>query len=180
MRPEDVSSPELRALLQEQHRLYPDWGKAGQSFAPLFMPFYTELGCKSLLDYGCGKGMMREFLATYSPPVHDVRLYDPGVPEHSAMPEPADFVISISAMENVEPHLLPNVLQHLRTLTRKGLFLSITLTPGSPLAPRLPDGTIDHKSVHSAAEWLDKIGALPWQVVRYESNRKKLKVWICR
>lgn len=176
MQIDDLSSPAMQALLLEQHAKYPDWGKGGRSAFYAAMPHFNRLGCVSLLDYGCGKGATREELASgYS--FIDWRGYDPGVPEFRALPEPADFVLSVSALENVEPEKLDNVLKHIYSLGKKGWFLSITTTAGSPDAPKLPDGSLEHRSVHDAQWWMNTLCQLPWKLVKSTHNRKKLYVW---
>lgn len=175
---DDLVSPDYRALLNKVHMVTnPNWGLRGEQHIPLFLSFARELGCKSFLDYGCGKGMIKNMLL-----VQDIEftvsLFDPGNPKLDQLPTPADFVTALSCLENVEPDKVDNVLEHIHWLAVKGAYLSITLRPGKK--NDLPDGRNEHLSVHPAEWWLDKLKVLGWSVRNSMVGGKSLFVWLAK
>jgi hypothetical protein len=175
---DDLVSPSYRALLHKVHtETHPRWGMRGEQHIRLFLPFCRELGCRSLLDYGCGKGVLKSALATQEPDI-EVNLFDPGNQTLDAMPFPADFVTALSCLENVEPDKVDNVLEHIHWLALKGAYLSIALRLGKK--NDLPDGRNEHLSVHPAEWWLGKLRALGWNVRNSMVGGKSLFVWLAK
>src|SRR5688572_8095812 len=60
--------------------------------------------CETVLDYGCGKGQLRQRVGEC------VAEYDPAVPGKDADPEPADLVVCSDVLEHIEPENLNDVL----------------------------------------------------------------------
>ena len=169
---EDLASPDYRAMLNSMH-VGTQWGNGGAQQLDFFMPLVTELGCKTFLDYGCGKGKLKEVL-----PNLDVRLFDPGNPEFDKLPQPADFVTALSCIENIEPAYVMNVLAHIYSLVIKGAYLSITLRLGR--SNDLPDGRNEHLSVHPAEWWLAKLDEFDWTIKKQYVKGKALRVWLVK
>lgn len=141
-----------RAQNAELHRSG-RFGGSGFKHVAAVRDFADQLGAKSILDYGCGRGTLADALQD-----RDVRQYDPAIPEHAAMPEPADLVVCTDTLEHVEPECLDAVLAHLVSLSRLGLYLSIaTRLDGKKT---LPDGRNPHLLVRSADWWIDRMEAL--------------------
>jgi hypothetical protein len=177
MKLDDLASPSYRAQLHQMHS-DSDWGKRGQQHISSFITFFYDLGCKTLLDYGCGKGTMRPVLHQIDASI-DVRLFDPGHEPVSALPEPADFVTALSCIENIEPELVDNVLSHIHSLTSKGAYLAITIRSSNPKKPTyLPDGRDEHLSVHPPAWWLEKLSHYDWHIHKHELHKKAVRVWL--
>lgn len=173
---DDLVSPSYRALLNKVHmETHPKWGMRGEQHIRLFLPFARELGCRTFLDYGCGKGLLRRALSAHE---IDAALFDPGNPALDTLPFPADFVTAMSCLENVEPDKVDNVLEHIHWLALKGAYLSIALRLGKK--NDLPDGRNEHLSVHPAEWWLDKLRALGWNVRNSMVGGKSLFVWLAK
>ena len=132
------------------------FGWVGQAFtghvAVLAGQLVKKYGPQTLLDYGCGKGLLVQRL----PPIEglSVAMYDPAVPEHSTTPEPADIVICTDVLEHIEPDCLENVLDHLQALTKKVCFCTIAMVPSTS---RYPDGTNVHLTVKDSEWWYPKL-----------------------
>ena len=111
-----------------------------------------KLEIDSLLDYGAGSNLSltntlkpeRKF--TYYP-------YDPGVPEYSDPPEPAEMVTCIDVLEHIEPEYLENVLDHLEELTEVVLFASVHMGPAGKV---LDDGRNAHLTQQPMEWWFPK------------------------
>ena len=114
-------------------------------------------GCNSLLDYGCGKGALVKCFQERHPAI-PTQGFDPGHPDFTNPPEPADMVVCTDVLEHIEPELVTNVLQDIRLLSRKAAFFVIALREDS--SKLLPDGTNPHKVVQEIGDWLaDMSGA---------------------
>lgn len=169
----NLISDEYQALVQAMHEAHPGWGSKGHQLMPRFIPFLKTLGCRTVLDYGCGKGRMKAELEKLGLTAFN---YDPGVPEWSALPEPAEFVVSIDTLEHIEPDLVMDVLTHIRSLTLGGAYLYISTKPAKAV---LPDGCNAHLSVHPATWWLEQIQTITWTIDRYMIGQKGVEIWLC-
>ena len=105
-----------------------------------------------LLDYGSGHNLS---LKKNLKPTRAFRYqcYDPGVPEYSDEPIPAEMVVCIDVLEHIEPELLDNVLDHLEDLTEKVLFCTVHTGPAGKI---LPDGRNAHLIQRPAEWWIPK------------------------
>lgn len=112
---------------------------------------------KNMLDYGSGKGRQYGELAQQAEwggrpvPV----CYDPGVPEHSAMPKgPFDGVICTDVAEHIpEQH----IEQFLRIVTNHAKRFVVWCIYTGPAAKALPDGRNAHLTVRPPEWWLEKL-----------------------
>lgn len=103
-----------------------------------------QTSSKTILDYGCGKGVMASHLA-------GVTSYDPCVPEFSKRPESTfDLVACCDVLEHVEPEYLDNVLDDIKQFADKAVFLVISTRLA---AKTLPDGRNAHLIVEGLDWW---------------------------
>lgn len=153
-KPELISSDYvgLNAKLHKENLTY---GVGGGSHAKVVMDLMEKCGCKSVLDYGCGKGYLAKNLPF---PIWE---YDPAVPGKSESPRPADLVVCTDVLEHIEPDKLDFVLDDLARVTKKvGYFVIHT----GPSGKTLSDGRNTHL-IQEGEEWwktkLSKFFALP-------------------
>jgi 2-polyprenyl-3-methyl-5-hydroxy-6-metoxy-1,4-benzoquinol methylase len=111
-----------------------------------------KLNAHTVLDYGCGKGAVKEWMST-NLPSYDVYEYDPGIEGKDSPPNPADYIICFDVMEHIEPKYVDNVIEHLRGLMLKGGYIYICLLPAHEL---LPNGSNAHLTIKPAEWWLEK------------------------
>jgi hypothetical protein len=165
---DDLHSEAYRQQLQQKHATM-KWGKSGNSHAPEVTALARELGARSVLDYGCGRG-------TLKPALPDLKVfeYDPGIPGKDHLPKPADLVVCTDVLEHIEPELLDGVLRHLYLLAGRGAYLVIATRLAREL---LPDGRNAHLIVQEPPWWLAKLKAQGWRKLRHE-QRKGLCVWL--
>lgn len=139
-------SDDYRALNAELHKTNPKFGSGGAKFAKRFEEYVGRYG-KDVLDYGCGKGNL-------SQKFDFVKNYDPCIPEFSALPKPAAFVVCRDVMEHVEDESIDEVLDHIRFLAFKAAYFEIGTLPSGEI---LPDGRNCHISLHPPEWWKEKL-----------------------
>lgn len=145
-----ISEP-YRALNVELHSRVPSYGTGGGKWARYVNRLADEIGATSVLDYGCGKGILGRLLRNL-----DVREYDPAIEGKDNLPEPADIVVCTDVLEHVEKECLDDVLSHIRSLARKAALIDVCCERGSRV---LADGRPAHITVHSPDWWEAKVGA---------------------
>lgn len=127
--------------IREQQILHqqPAYGSRGFYWGYLIAGIALVEQCKTILDYGCGKGSLVKTLRDEAG--LDARGYDPAVDAFAGEPAAHDLVAAVDVMEHIEPDCLEDVLAHLSRLTRKILFVAIS----TKLAKRfLTDGRNTH------------------------------------
>lgn len=141
---------EQNRLLHEQR---PDYGKSGGQWAEYIHRLMSEERIDTVLDYGCGKGILGAALAQVGKKIAE---YDPAVAGKDAEPEPAELVVCTDVLEHIEPVHLNAVLRDLRRLTQRKLFFNIATRKAGKL---LPDGRNAHLIIKDGAWWRQKLEA---------------------
>ncbi len=126
----------------------PAYGVSSAKLVGNIHAIFNESGCKTLLDYGCGKGYVRKALGAF------VSEYDPAINGKDGIPAPADMVTCIDVLEHIEPECLDAVLDDLRRCMLKVGYFTIETRPAMKV---LPDGRNAHLIQESYAWWLPKI-----------------------
>lgn len=145
--------------LQKLREVKPNWGNGGQAHVERVIRYVVDRRFRSVLDYGCGKGILLAELAKRLGEKVSLAGYDPGIPERAALPEPADLVVSTDVLEHIEPELLDNVLQHLASLTKRAAYVNIHTMHANTT---LPDGRNAHLTQQPAEWWQKKLeGVFP-------------------
>ena len=143
---EGLITPAYRDLNTVFHHQRADYGMNGVRHVGAVKQLAQAYDARSLLDYGCGKQTLIEALR-----LSWARGYDPCIPGLDGPPAPADLVACTDVLEHIEPECLEAVLDHLRSLTLKVLYATISLQPAKKT---LPDGRNTHLIVQPAAWWL--------------------------
>lgn len=146
---DNLTSPDYRKLLQQVHDSQ-GWGTGGRHHAGVVVTWARELGARSILDYGCGRGTLRISL----PSEFCLHEYDPGISTKEALPAPADLVVCTDVLEHVEPALIDHVLDHIYGLARLGAFFVVSCKPAKLV---LPDGRNAHLIQQSPQWWTRKL-----------------------
>ena len=141
-------SEEYRSLNRELHERRADYGTTAPKYSGQVAEMASVLGATSILDYGCGKGLLGAALSHLL-----IAEYDPAIPGKDEPPEPADLVVSIDVMEHIEPDHLDDVLDDLQRLAIKGVFVTVATYLA---AKTLADGRNAHLIVEGPEFWLPK------------------------
>lgn len=140
---------------KQLHSSRADYGRGGHRWAGLVEDLWKQVGCGTILDYGCGGGTFKPAFGK-----GDVRMtamvreYDPAIPGKDFMPEPVDIVVCTDVLEHIEPDCLDAVLDHLQSLARKAAFLVISTRSAKKT---LPDGRNAHLIQQKQEWWLPKL-----------------------
>lgn len=130
------------------------WGDSAGRWSGEVRHFAQKLKTSDLLDYGCGRGTLKDQLAEFHFAVHE---YDPGIPGKDAAPAPAGLVVCLDVLEHVEPEFIDDVIRDLDRLGNRGVIAVIALYRGGRC---LPDGRPCHLIVEPEEWWKEKISRL--------------------
>jgi len=112
-----------------------------------------EHGCKSVLDYGCGKAILH--IRGITKEWGNVSLYDPAVDEFEKLPEGKfDAVICTDVLEHVPEQELDQTLQIIFSKATKLVCLNISTKEAKKF---LPNGINAHVTVRPSEWWLGKL-----------------------
>jgi hypothetical protein len=147
MYPKTLSDDYL--AMQRQLHEREDYGVSGAKRANTVVRLVGNLKTNSVLDYGCGKGLLAKELPF---PIWE---YDPAVPGKDEPARPADLVVCSDVLEHIEPEFLDATLSDLARVTLKvGYFVIHT----GPAAKSLPDGRNAHLIQKDEAWWKRRLG----------------------
>lgn len=141
-------SPEY---LKQQHDLHADgdYGTSSSKWAGMICDLANANSFTSILDYGCGKGLLKKSLQGAN-----IAEYDPCIEGKDSPPASAELVVCTDVLEHIEPDCLDNVLDHLQSLTMKTGFFVIATRPAKKI---LSDGRNAHLIQQPHEWWLPKI-----------------------
>lgn len=143
-------SDSYKAQLSQLHREKEDFGTSAGMYVPIIRGIIKRYKPESLLDYGCGKAVLKDELGILGGYVG----YDPSIEEYSAIPEPADLVCNLDVLEHVESEYVIPVLDDLKRVTKKVGFFAIHT---GPALNHLPDGRNCHITQKPCECWLSLI-----------------------
>lgn len=173
MESHDLISDEYLRQLHLLREDKPGWGGSGKMFSKDVQRYIDQFNCKSVLDYGAGRGTL---LRDVNCPVKV--NYDPGVPRFSKIPDlPFDMVACTDVLEHIEPEKLDNVIQHIHSLTRTVAYIHIHL--GKAVA-RLPDGRNAHLIQEPETWWRIRLGQYFGSVGTLEPPHFNSMTVLCR
>jgi len=169
---DDLISPAYREEQVRLHRQPKGYGGRGRKWSTQVNALVWTYQCESVLDYGCGEGSLAATLAI-SARCKDIRQYDPAVECFELLPAPADCVVCTDVLEHVEEDKIEAVLDHLCGLTRKVLFVVISLVE---TAKTLSDGRQAHILLREPPWWKSRLAARELEL-RDELDIKPEKQW---
>lgn len=138
---------DYRSLNAAFHEQRDDWGAQGSKWAKGVKSVARMFEAEDILDYGSGKGTLAQAITEW--PVH---CYEPAFGH--VKPDPADMVVCTHVLEHVEPECLADLLDELRYLTRKALFVCV----GTGLSGKiLPDGRDSNLIIETPQWWRERL-----------------------
>lgn len=143
-----VITDQYRKLNETLHNTNIHYGTSGHLYANEILGLCKKHNITDVLDYGCGKNTLANSLP------FEIKKYDPAIRAFHEEPEPADLVCCTDVMEHIEPELLDNVLTHMKSKTKKLLFMTISTQPAKKT---LADGRNAHICLMDSVKWFNKI-----------------------
>ena len=162
---------ELLTEYQNMHKVSDGMfnGRSLVKFIDIIKNYLDKHECKSLIDYGCGKGLLytEDFkkvtrsnealpvpLTEYGG-LNKLALFDPVHEENNKLPMGLyDAAISTDVLEHVPTSDLDWVIREIFSYSQKMVFLNIACMPA---IKKLADGSNAHISLHSPYDWLQYI-----------------------
>ena len=162
-------SSEYAALNAALHESDPTYGISGHKWAEHVHELAIKSEATTLLDYGCGRGTLRDFLlqkhkAAFEVVPYEIIEYDPAIPGKTEKPLRADVVVCGDVLEHVEPVCLYPVLDDLKSIARKAVFLLVATRPARK---HLADGRNAHLIIEPSDWWVPKL-ILRWSMMAYQ------------
>lgn len=154
------------------------WGVSGRKYYHPTLYFAQKLGAKTILDYGCGFGTLKQSFIDKGHTEFDIREYDPCIPgKDKKRPEKADLVVSTDVAEHIEPEFLNNYLYEVYNRCTKGLFLVISTVSSKEW---LTSEINAHRTVQPAEWWINKLLDMKFPITDIDAQEKRLFIWIER
>lgn len=144
-------SDEYRKLNEELHRSPVQYGQRGGRHLLSVIEIASRENCRTILDYGCGKGRLAKAANEHG---IGVTNYDPAIPEFSRLPDVHDLTVCTDVMEHIEPSKVDAVITHIAEVTAKVLYCLIVTRKDR--SKSLPDGSNPHRSVHAPDWWIER------------------------
>lgn len=135
-------TPEHTEAMKKLH-LDLGYGMSGKKNKDVVVKLSEALKTTNIMDYGCGKGTLGAALPF---PIWE---YDPAIPGKDGVPRPADLVVSLSVLSQVEPEMLDNVLGDLVRCSKVCVF---AITDTKPGGINLADGRNVHL-IQQGKDW---------------------------
>lgn len=125
-----------------------EYGVSGFKHCDRVLDLAKQLKTKSILDYGSGRETLQKGIP------FPITNYDPMIVGRDEEPAVHDLVVCSDVMEHIEPEYLSDVLQHLRSVTGKLLFVDVATRPALKY---LSDGRNAHLIIESGSWWLGRL-----------------------
>lgn len=156
MKLERYISPKYLQAQKELHKNPKGYGGRGDKWASAVKHLARCFKCKSVLDYGCGRGTLAQKLYKLKADGVEVFEYDPAIYGKHSIPKykSFDLVVCTDVLEHIEPDKLAVVIEHLQELTNKVLFLVIATRPSNKF---FPDGRNVHLIIEPDSWWKERI-----------------------
>lgn len=117
------------------------------------------LKCRTVLDYGCGKGGLINFLKKKNNQL-DVKGYDPAIPkyaDYSVLDNTFDFVVCNDVLEHIPESDIGIIINKILDIASKGVFFNISCREA---VHKLPNGDNCHETVRPKEWWTNIITSL--------------------
>lgn len=154
-------TPEYLAMQRTMHADTASYGTSGAGGLDTVFVMASKMlkgrEYVDILDYGCGKGKLKQAMLKEYPAFKDairIHEYDPCIPGKDAEPKPADIVVCADVLEHVEPQCTQATLKHIAILTKNAAYINVCCVPAKK---ELPDGRNAHINVRGHDWWYRNI-----------------------
>lgn len=151
-----------------------EWGSRGHKYigAQLVEFLNRRTDIKSVLDFGCGIGVLGVYVQDHLDRPVEWNNYDPSMPKYDKEPtRQFDMIVSSDVLEHIEPVSLDETLQWIADHADRTQYHAICC---GPTCKTLPDGRDVHLIQEPISWWEDELDRACWTV--WEVN----KIWQMR
>ena len=155
----------LLGMYKDMHKISDGMfnGRSLLKFVDIIKAYLENNNCKSILDYGCGKGILytdnyNVLTTEIDAPLHkywnldSYQLFDPAYEEHSKLPaHKKDAVICTDVLEHIAEDDLDWVVSEIFSYAKKIVFLNVACFEA---LKTLKDGRNAHISVFGPDNWI--------------------------
>jgi len=155
----------LLGMYKDMHKISDGMfnGRSLLKFVDIIKAYLENNNCKSILDYGCGKGILYSdnynvLTTEIDAPLHkywnldSYQLFDPAYEEHSKLPaHKKDAVICTDVLEHIAEDDLDWVVSEIFSYAKKIVFLNVACFEA---LKTLKDGRNAHISVFGPDNWI--------------------------
>lgn len=139
----------LRTLYMQKHSANSGYGVTAQRHIVPLQRLAEKRKWKTILDYGCGKGVLSQHIP-------GIVNYDFAIPEYCHLPqETFDAAFCIDVLEHIPENDLPETLEYLKGHAGS-VYFCVHLGPSRH---HLPDGQPCHCTVRPANWWIRELSA---------------------
>lgn len=167
-------SAEYFDCLKATRAAFPYWGSGGVRHAAPVIALLEELGIRkgTVLDYGSGVGAFGEEVRRLAGARYAVTNYEPTLPQWSELAAgPFDAVVCTHVLEHVEPELLEETLDEIRSCAWRLAYIEV---PHGPAKEVLVDGRNAHLIIEGPDFWLERLAnAFPGAAISSRASMLK-------
>ena len=165
-------TPEYQEQLRKEHA-GSKWGSTAWRYggADVITLLNERPYIRSVLDFGAGKGTMREHVLPHLDRNIEWTDYDPGVPGIDKPPRGQfDLVLTCDVLEHIEPGHIRNAIWTLANLTGKVMYNNIACYPTGKLFGEGPYKGEDLHLIIEDPHWWQRFfdSALPIEFAQFE------------
>jgi 2-polyprenyl-3-methyl-5-hydroxy-6-metoxy-1,4-benzoquinol methylase len=138
-------------LYKELHKSNPKYGATGFNYCQLINSYieYYSGDIKNILDFGCGKGTLKNCLQF---PIDE---YDPAIEGKEHIPQAQyDLIITTDVLEHLYENEIEAVCKEFISLKPKRMLHFISTVEAKTI---LPDNTNAHKTIQNGEWWKNTI-----------------------
>lgn len=153
----------LYAQRLKEHHASTKWGVTVATKISHIDIFAEENNVRSILDYGCGQGILKEKLGHK----YEITEYDAGISGKDILPsEVYDMIVCVDVAEHFEPDTVASNFKAMHDRVAKCVYMTISCEPAIGC---FADGTNLHLTIKPPWEWM--------QIIDAEFQPKKLNFY---
>lgn len=149
------------------------YGSSGHYWLGHVLELCDIFDCKSVLDYGAGKGTLRPYLERYG---IDYTPYDPATFPKKPKGQ-YDLTVCLDVLEHIEPDRVEAVMSEIHSHTAKVFFAVVSTRPSSK---DLKDGRNAHLIQQPYEWWRDNHFSKGWKGGRTRQREGEFEVTFIR